>query len=308
MINKIVAIQGNHPSKLNSLTDTSVFLAHEIQKKRYKIFYYDPKDLSVINSKVVADGFFIKFDYTKKKFFKIVKKQKLDLTKCKFILIRQDPPFNLEYISTTFILDIIKNKVKIINNPTSIRNVSEKLYSAKYQKFMPNTIFSKNINEIKNFFKKNDYVILKPIHSYSGNDIHLLNRFNQKLIKKFVKKHGHIMCQKYLSKISKGDKRVFLINGKVVGVISRIPKKGSFLSNMSKGAKSINTTLTKIEKKISDLVAKDLKKEKIFFAGIDFIDQKLNGDINVTSPTGLKTFYDLSKVNLAKTFWKELKT
>ena len=99
-----------------------------------------------------------------------------------------------------------------------------------------------------------------------------------------------------------------MINGKVVGVISRIPKKGSFLSNISKGAKPINTKLTKIEKKISDFVAKDLKKENIFFAGIDFIDQKLNGDINVTSPTGLKTFYDLSKVNLAKTFWKELKT
>ena len=98
-----------------------------------------------------------------------------------------------------------------------------------------------------------------------------------------------------------------MINGKVVGVISRIPKKGSFLSNMSKGAKPINTKLTKIEKKISNFVAKDLKKENIFFAGIDFIDQKLNGDINVTSPTGLKTYYDLSKVNLAKTFWKELK-
>jgi glutathione synthase len=115
------------------------------------------------------------------------------------------------------------------------------------------------------------------------------------------------MCQKFLSKINKGDKRVFLINGKVVGAISRVPKKGSFLSNMSKGAKPINTRLTEIEKKISKLIAKNLKKEKIFFAGIDFIDQKLNGDINVTSPTGLKTLYDLSKINLAKTFWKELK-
>ena len=104
-----------------------------------------------------------------------------------------------------------------------------------------------------------------------------------------------------------GDKRVFLINGKVVGAISRVPKKGSFLSNMSKGAIPINTKLTKIELTISKLIAKDLKKKKIFFAGIDFIDQKLNGDINVTSPTGLKTFYDLSKINLAKTFWKELK-
>ena len=307
MISKIVAVQGNHPSKLNSLTDTSVFLAHEIQNRKYKIFYYDPKDLSVINSKVVANGFFIKFNYTKKKFFEIVKKQKLDLTKCKFILIRQDPPFNLEYISATYILDTIKNKVKILNNPTSIRNVSEKLYSVRYQQYMPSTIFTQNISEIKKFFKINKKVILKPIHSYSGNDIYLLDKFNFKLINQFIKKHDHIMCQKYLPKISKGDKRVFLINGKVCGAISRVPKKGSFLSNMSKGAKPINIELTKTENKISKLIAKDLKTENIFFAGIDFIDEKLNGDINVTSPTGLKSLFDLSGINLAKTFWNELK-
>jgi len=307
MINKIVAIQGNHPSKLNPNSDTSVFLANEIQNKNYKIFYYDPKDLSVINSKVIALGFFIKFNYLKNKFFKIVKKQKLDLTKCKFILIRQDPPFNLEYISTTYILDTIKDKVKIINNPTSIRNVSEKLYSARYQKYMPSTIFTQNINEIKNFFKKHKKVIVKPIHSYSGNDIHLLNKFNLKFINRFIKKHDHVMFQMFLPKISKGDKRVFLINGKVCGAISRVPKNGSFLSNMSKGAKPINIQLTKTENIISKLIAKDLKKQNIFFAGIDFIDQKLNGDINVTSPTGLKTLYDLLGVNHAKTFWKELK-
>ena len=175
MINKIVAIQGNHPSKLNPKTDTSFFLGNEIQSKGYRIFYYGPKDLSIINSKVIAKGFFIKFNYTQKKKFKILKKQKLELSKCKFILIRQDPPFNLEYISATYILDTIKDKVKILNNPSSIRNVSEKLYSAKYLKFMPNTIFTQNIDEIKNFFKIHKKVILKPIHSYSGNDISFIS-------------------------------------------------------------------------------------------------------------------------------------
>ena len=306
MTNKIIAVQGNHPSKLNPKSDTSVFLANEIQSK-YKIFYYDPKDISIINSKVIAKGFFIKFDYNQKKFFKIIKNQKLNLELCKYILVRQDPPFNLEYISTTYILDQIKHKVKIINDPTSIRNVSEKLYSAKYQKFMPDTIFSQNLDEIKSFFKRNKKVIVKPIHSYSGNDILLMNSFNLKTINNFIKKHDHIMCQKFLPKISKGDKRVFIINGKVVGAISRVPKKGSFLSNMSKGAVPINIKLTKSELKISKLISKDLKKENIFFAGIDFIDQKLNGDINVTSPTGLKSYFDLSGINLAKLFWKELK-
>ena len=306
MTTKIVAIQGNHPSKLNPITDTSVFLANEIQKK-YKIFYYEPKDLSIVNGKIIAKGFFIKFNYKSKNFYKIIKNQKIELIKCKFILIRQDPPFNLEYISTTYILDTIKNKVKIINDPTAIRNVSEKLYSARYQKYMPETIFSKDLSEIKNFFKNHKKVIIKPIHSYGGNDIYLFKKFDKNLISKIIKKHDHIMCQKFLPKISEGDKRVFLINGKVCGAISRVPKKGSFLSNMSKGAKPINIDLTKTEKKISKIIAKDLKKENIYFAGIDFIDQKLNGDINVTSPTGLKTLFDLSQNNLAKIFWKGLK-
>ena len=307
MTNKIIAIQGNHLSQLNPKTDTTIFLANEIQNKNYKLFYFTPKNLSIINKKVVAKGSFVKFSYTNKNFYKIIKNQKLDLIKCKFILIRQDPPFNLEYISTTFILENIKNKVKIINDPTSIRNISEKLYSAKFLKFMPPTIFTQNISEIKNFFKRCKRVVIKPIHSFGGNDIYLLDKFEFNLINRFIKKYDHIMCQKFLPDIRKGDKRVFIINGKVRGAISRIPKKNSFLSNMSKGAKPIITKLTKKETKISNYIAKDLKQKKIFFAGIDFIGQKLNGDINVTSPTGLKTFYDLSNINLAKTFWKDLK-
>ena len=308
MTSKIVGIQANHPSKLNPKSDTSVFLAVEAQRLNYKIFHYDPKDLSIINDKVLAKGFFIEFNYANKNFFKIKSKQTLDLSKCKYILIRQDPPFNLEYITTTYILDKIKNKVKVINNPTSIRNVSEKLYSAKFQKFMPATIFTRDLQEVYKFFKKYKEMIIKPIHSFSGNDIHLIKgKLNKKLVENFIKKHGHIMCQKFLSKIKFGDKRVFIINGKISGAISRVPKKGSFLSNMSKGAVPISIKLTQVEKKISTIIAKDLKKNNVYFSGIDFIDQKLNGDINVTSPTGLKTYYDLTNINLAKVFWKGLK-
>tara|TARA_Y100001958_G_scaffold158002_1_gene154617 strand:- start:1060 stop:1986 length:927 start_codon:yes stop_codon:yes gene_type:complete len=306
MTNKIIAIQGDPIDKLDPKTDTSIFLAQEIQKKNYKIFYYYPKNLSIIESKIIAKGSFVNFNYKRKKVFKILKKKEFDLSKCKFILIRQDPPFNLEYISSTYILDKIKDKVKILNNPTSIRNISEKLYSAKYKKFMPPTIFTQNLEEIKKFFNKNKEIILKPIHSHGGNEIYLKMKFDLKFLKKFIKKHGYIMCQKFLPEIFKGDKRIFLINGKVCGAISRIPKKGSFLSNLGKGAKPVISKLTPLELKIAKMIAKDLKEEKIFFAGIDFIGQKLNGDINITSPTGLKTFYDLSKINLAKIFWREL--
>ena len=308
MTNNIVAIQGDQLSKLNPKTDTSIYLAIGAQKLKYRIFYYEPHNLSIINNKVLAKGYFVKFNYSNKNFFKILEKKTINLSISKFLLIRQNPPFNLTYISTTYILDKIKKKVKIINNPTSIRNVSEKLYSSSFQKYMPNTIFTKDYTEIVKFLKKNKKIVIKPIHSFGGNDIHFFEKnINKKLVLKFLKKHGHIMCQKFLPMIKNGDKRVFLFNGKINGAISRVPKSGSFLSNMSKGAKAISTNLTKIETKISNLIGKDLVKKDIYFAGIDFIDQKLNGDINVTSPTGLKTYYDLTGIDIAKIFWKGLK-
>ncbi len=306
MRNKIVAIQGNKLSKLNPTTDTSIFLAKEAQKIGLKLFYYEPQYLSIVNNKVIAKGNFVKFT-NNKKFYKILDNKLLDLSTVKYILIRQDPPFNLEYITTTYILDNL-NKVKIINNPSAIRNISEKLYSTKFMKYLPRTIFSSNIKQIKKFLKLNKKIIIKPIHGYSGNNIKLLKgKLNKKKIVNYLNKHGHIMCQKFLPLIKFGDKRVFIINGKVVGAISRVPKKGSFLSNLSKGASAKLIKLTKKELSISKIVAKDLKQNNIYFAGIDFISGKLNGDINVTSPTGLKTFLDLSGINLAEVFWNNLK-
>ncbi|MDC3076650.1 glutathione synthase [Candidatus Pelagibacter sp.] len=307
MTNKIVAIQGDHLKNLNVKTDSTIFLANEAQKRGFKLFYYYPENLSNIRGKTISKGYFIKISYSKKKFYKILKKTKLDLSLTNYILIRQDPPFNLEYISTTLLLDRIKYKTKIINDPTAVRNISEKFYSLNFEKYMANTIFTKDLLEIKNFFKKHKKIIIKPIHSFGGNDIYLIaEKFSERKIKKILKKHGHIMCQKFLSKIRFGDKRVFIINGKVCGAISRVPKLGSILSNMSKGAIPRLANLTKNELKISNIISKKIKRDGIYFAGIDFIDGKLNGDINVTSPTGIKTYFDLSNVNLAETFWKGL--
>lgn len=171
---------------------------------------------------------------------------------------------------------------------------------------MPSTLISEDLNEIKNFIKKNKKVIIKPVESYSGNDVVLINGFKLKIIKDYLKKYNHVIFQKFLPKITKGDKRVFIINGKVKGVISRIPKKGSILSNMSKGAIAKNIDISPQEMKISKIVSKMLVKKNIYFAGIDFVQGKLIGDINVTSPTGLATYYDLTGVNLAKYFWDNI--
>ena len=164
MTNKIIGIQGDKLDKINISSDTSIFLAHEAQKLGYKIFYYTPSNLSIIKNKTYANGVFVKFNYERKKFYKIYKKQKIDVENLKFILIRQDPPFNSEYLITTLILDGLQ-KVKVINNPTAIRNVSEKLYSKHFIKFMPNTLFSNNIVEVKKFFKQNKSIIESQVEN-----------------------------------------------------------------------------------------------------------------------------------------------
>ncbi len=306
MKNKIVAIQGDNLKKLNFKNDTTIFLALEAQNKGSKIFYYEPKNIFIKDNQIYAEGNFIKL-YNKKKFFTLLSKTTLNLEKSDFLLIRQDPPFNMNYITTTYFLDRLKN-VKMINHPTSIRNISEKLYSHEFKKYMPKTIFTSRISDIYDFVKQNKLTVIKPIHGHSGNNIKLLkNKINKSFLTKYLKKHNYVMCQKFLSGIVNGDKRVFIINGKISGSISRIPKKGSILSNLSKGGTAIPSKLTKRERKISNLIAKKLKKNGIYFAGIDFISEKLNGDINVTSPTGLKNYFDLTGINLAKIFWKEIR-
>ena len=303
---KILAIQGSSLNRVNIETDTTLFLALEAQRRGYQIYYFEPQDLSFLNGKVIAKCFQLTFFRNRKKFYKINKKLNFNLSNAKVLLIRNEPPFNQQYINSTFILEHIAKKVKIINHPKAIREVPEKLFSIRLIKYMPSTLISENLDEIRNFFKKNKKVIIKPINGYSGNEVILLNSFNSKIISKYLKKYNHVIFQKFLPKISKGDKRVFIINGNVKGLITRIPKKRSILSNMSKGAIAQMTKLTSKEIKISKQVAILLKQNNIYFAGIDFVQGQLIGDINVTSPTGLATHYSLTGINLAKYFWDNI--
>ena len=305
---KIIAIQANSVDLINIETDTTLQLALEAQKRSYQIYWYETKDLSLIKGKVYAKAKKVIFFENRKKYFKILKFVNLDLSKANYILIRQNPPFNMDYITSTLYLENIPKKVKILNNPISLRNISEKFYSSNFLKFMPPTIFTKDLRLIKKFYKENKKIVIKPIHGYAGKDILFIDRnFNQKTIKTYIKKIGHVMAQKFLPLVKHGDKRVFILNGKVKGAIKRVPSKGSILSNISQGGSALKTKLNKKELYISKVIAKKLKKNNIFFAGIDLISNYLIGDINVTSPTGLPQYKNLTGINLAKNYWDEVK-
>ncbi|MFL2898202.1 MAG: glutathione synthase [Candidatus Pelagibacter sp.] len=303
---KIIAIQADKINSINIKTDTTFQLALEAQNRGYRIFWYEIKDLNLLNKRVIAKADQVKFFDNSKNYFKKINKSNLDLSKTKFVLMRQNPPFNMDYITATFYLEFLK-KTKVVNNPKSVRNISEKFYSINFLKMMPPTIFTENIQEIKKFLKKNRKIVIKPIHGFAGKNILFIqNRLNISSISRYLKSFGTVMVQKYLPGVKKGDKRIFIINGKVCGAIQRIPSKGSILSNISQGGTAVKTKLNFKEKKVANTIAKELKKENIFFAGIDLVSGYLIGDINVTSPTGLPQYKELTGINLAKNFWDQL--
>ena len=302
--NKIIAIQGNSFQSINRKTDTTLLLALEAQRRGYKIYYYETKNLTFSNGKIYALSKEVKFNENKKIFYSVKKIKIVDLSKVKFILMRQNPPFNMDYITATFLLEKISNKTRIINDPVAVRNMPEKLYSIGFIKLMPPTIFTRSINEIEKFKKKYKKIVIKPTHGYGGKNILFINKSMEKnKISNYLKKHEHVMAQKFIPQIKYGDKRIFIIGGTIRGAIRRIPKKDSIVSNLGQGGKAVETTLTKKELSIAKIVALNLKKSKIVFAGIDLISNYLTGDINITSPTGLKNFKDLTGVDLAVDFW-----
>ena len=306
-IKKIVAIQGDPIQKTNVKTDTTLLLASEAQRRGYTIYYYETKDLTFSNDTVFALSKEVQFNKDKNKFYSIKSLKLLNLSKTNFILMRQNPPFNMDYITATFLLERLSKKTQIVNNPFAVRNMPEKLYSINFLKLMPPTIFTKNINEIEKFKRKYEKIVIKPTHGFGGKNIIFVNKSLPKTkITNYIKKHDHVMVQKFLPQIKHGDKRVFIIGGIIKGAIRRIPKKGSIVSNIGQGGKAVKTTLSNKEFKIANVIAKDLKKRKIILAGIDLISNYLTGDINITSPTGLKNFEDLTGKNLAIDFWNYL--
>ena len=261
---KIVAIQGDPIQTINVKTDTTFLLALEAQKRGYTIYYYETKDLTFSNNTVYALSKKVEFNKDKNKFYSIKGLKLLNLSKTNFVLMRQNPPFNMDYITATFLLEKISKKTKIINNPTAVRNMPEKLYSIDFLKLMPPTIFTKSIDEIYKFNKRYKKIVLKPTHGYGGKNILFISKNLEKSkIKNYLKKHEHVMVQKFIPEIKYGDKRIFIIGGVIKGAIKRVPKQGSIVSNIGQGGKALKTVLTKREIHIAKIVAKNLKKIKL---------------------------------------------
>ena len=304
-----IAIQMDPLEKINPNEDSTFVIAKEAQSRGHKTFHYLPKDISLKNNRIMAKGYYFKIINSNKKFFKREKKQSVNLNNFNCVLIRQDPPFNMRYITATYFLEMLNKKVVVINNPSEIRNNPEKLSMFKFKNIIPQTLISENLVEIENFVKKNQYTILKPMYGNGGEGIEKVKKGslqNKKIIKKMIKKYkGAIIVQKFIKEINKGDRRIILIDGDYVGSVSRIPKKGSIKANFHAGGSAQKTGLVFKDKKICQILKPYLKKKGLFFTGIDVIGNYLT-EINVTSPTGIQEINKLNSVKLEKIFWDKL--
>ena len=306
-MNNKIAIQMDDIKTIDFDFDSSFIIGLEGQKRNYDLFYYHPDDLFIDQGEVKAKGFFLELFDQKINYFKFVSdKTEVNLEDFKFIFLRQDPPFNMHYITSTYILDCLPKNTIVVNNPTSVRNAAEKILPFQFKEFMPPTLISQSVDEIKNFFKIHQDIITKPLYGNGGEGIHRSkDGFLEGIDINSDYLEMPIMAQKYIPEISEGDRRIIFFDGDYVGSVARIPSKGSIKANFHAGGKAKKTGLVFRDQQIIEVLGKELKKMDLFFVGIDIIGNYLT-EINVTSPTGIKQINNLNNIKLEEVFWDKL--
>ena len=274
---------------INTKKDTTYVIMLEAQKRGHKIYYCELKDLFIDNSEGFANSTSVKLKRARD-YYKAGKTAVYGLDHFDVIWMRKDPPFNMDYIYATYILDRADSrKTKVINSPQGIRESNEKLYSLHFKDFIPKTLVSKNIDQIKGFMADvGGEIVVKPLDGYGGEGIFYVKEgdFNSTSILESITDYGstYIMAQKFIKKVSEGDKRIIMLNGAPIGAVLRVAAKGEFRSNFHSGGHPKKTKLTKRDIAICKAVGPRLVRDNLYFAGIDVVGGYLT-EVNTTSPT-----------------------
>ena len=304
-----VAVQMDHVSKLNIKGDTTLALCLEAQEREFKLYQYLPDNLTFVDGKLKVLVEELKLFDDNVDFFELGEPFVDDLNSFDTVLMRQEPPFDMHYITYTHLLDHLDKRVRVINNPVSVRNSPEKLLVTHFIDLMPKTIISKNFSEIKEFSNKQSKVVLKPLYGKGGEGIILLEAdeqmFDKKLEDFLSNEYEPIMVQEYLPIVKKGDKRIILINGEPVGCLNRVPAEGEFRSNLGVGGLPELSELSSRDIEICQRIRKTLIDYDLYFVGIDVIGDYLT-EINVTCPTGVRQIKELGGPDIAKLFWDNI--
>jgi glutathione synthase len=306
-----VAIQMDPIDDIDIEGDSSFALALEAQARGHELSYYEPKHLSLKDGTVTAKTRAIKVRREVGNHVDVGEPEAIDLSRVDVVLMRQDPPFDMSYITATHILDHIHPKTLVVNDPSEVRNAPEKLFATHFDGLMPPTLISADADEIKAFRTEHKDIIIKPLYGNGGAGVFRLKpgdeNFNS-LIEMFSEMSREpVIAQAYLAEVRAGDKRIILVDGKAVGAINRVPAEGEARSNMHVGGRALASDLTPRDQEICEAIGPELKARGLIFVGIDVIGNYLT-EINVTSPTGIQEIQRFGGADIAALTWDAIES
>ncbi|MCX7280273.1 MAG: glutathione synthase [Alphaproteobacteria bacterium] len=301
-----VAIQMDPIEKIDISGNSDFALALEAQNRGHALLYYGPRDLSFRDGKVTAHVRPLNLRAVKGDHFALGDAFVYDLSAADVVLMRQDPPFDMAYITATHILERIHPKTLVVNNPKEVRNAPEKLFVTEFSEFIPPTLITSDLREIRSFREDHKDIIIKPLYGNGGAGVFRVKPDDENfgvIMEMFTQFYREpVIVQRYLPEVRKGDKRIILVDGEFVGAINRVPASGEARSNMHVGGCPEATELTPREKAICDAIGPALKKRGLIFTGIDVIGDYMT-EINVTSPTGIHEVRRFGGADIAGLVW-----
>ena len=301
-----IGVQMDPIERINIAGDSTFALLLEAQNRGHEIYYYTPDQLSLHGTHVMAQVAHLQVrdivgDHFTKSASKLMTLSELDV-----ILLRQDPPFDLGYITTTHILERLPSRTLVVNDPASVRNAPEKLLVLQFPHLMPPTLISRDKAMIEAFRAEHGDIVMKPLYGNGGAAVFKVAKVDPNfgsLYDLFAATFREPWVnQRFLPKVSQGDKRIILVDGIAMGAVNRVPAENDIRSNMVRGGAAVATDLSPREKEICDTIGPELKRLGLLFTGIDVIDGHLT-EINVTSPTGLRAIKKLGGPDLAVAIW-----
>ena len=301
-----IAFQMDPIGPINIDADSTFRIAEEAQARGHSLFYYTPDRLAYDQGRVTAKGWPLTVQRVKGDHFRLGEEQTVDLADFDVVWLRQDPPFDMAYITTTHILDMIHPKTMVVNDPFWVRNYPEKLLVLNFPDLTPPTMIARDFETLRQFRAKHGDVILKPLYGNGGAGVFKMKSDDSNLASLHELFAGinrePLIMQKFLPAVSKGDKRVILVDGVPVGAINRVPALGETRSNMHVGGRPEKASLTDRDREICAQIGPLLREKGQIFVGIDVIGDWLT-EINVTSPTGIQELERFDGVNIAEKIW-----
>jgi glutathione synthase len=302
-----VAVQMDPIDKIKIGGDSTFALMLAAQERGHRLFYYTPDRMSLSGSKVVCDLSAIEVRDREGDHYKLGPAVLTDLSEMDVVLLRQDPPFDLAYITSTHFLEHVQPRTLVVNDPASVRNAPEKLFVMQFPQLMPPTLITRDKAAIERFRQEHGEIVIKPLHGHGGAAVFKVApkdpNFGSLFDLFFTTFREPWVVQRFLPAIVKGDKRIILVDGVARGAVNRVPAEDDIRSNMVRGGAAAATDLSPREREICETIGPELKRRGLIFVGIDVIDGYLT-EINVTSPTGLRAIAKLGGPNLADAIWE----